>query len=123
MKVLVIDDDQLVLLPLKRKLKNQGYQVVTSTSPKKGIDLFDSFTPDLIIVDINMPQFSGLDFIRHIRKEKKSSIPMIVLSGNTSVEVMAEGFELGISDYIKKPISLDEICKRIKRINIFFRTH
>jgi DNA-binding response OmpR family regulator len=123
MKVLVIDDDQLVLLPLKRKLINACYQVVTSTKAEKGIDLFDTFNPDLIIVDINMPQLSGIEFIRHIRKVKKSSVPIIVLSGNTSLEVMSEGFELGISDYIKKPISLEEICKRIKRINIYFRTH
>jgi len=123
MKILVIDDDQLVLLPLKRKLSNEGYQVNTTTSPQKGIDLFDTFMPDLIIIDINMPHLSGLQFIKHIREIKKSSIPIIVLSGNTSLEVMSEGFELGISDYIKKPISLEEISKRIKRINIYFRTH
>jgi DNA-binding response OmpR family regulator len=123
MKVLVIDDDQLVLLPLKRKLLNHDYQVITTTEPKRGIDLFDEFNPDLIIVDINMPEFSGLEFIKFIRTTKKSTVPIIVLSGNTSVDVMAEGFKYGISDYIRKPISLEEVCTRIKRINIYFRTH
>ncbi|MCL5128179.1 PleD family two-component system response regulator [Algibacter sp. L4_22] len=123
MKILAIDDDQLVLLPLSKRLEELGYKVCTTTNPKKGTELFGSFKPDLIIVDINMPKFSGLEYIRYVRKIKNSSIPIIVLSGNTSIEVMSEGFKLGISDYIKKPISLSEICNRIKRINIYFRTH
>lgn len=123
MKILAIDDDQLVLLPLRRKLEQLGYQVCTSTDPKKGFEIFDTFKPNLLIVDINMPKFSGLEFIRYIRDIKNSTIPIIVLSGNTSAEAISEGFKFGINDYLKKPISLNEICDRIKRINIYFRTH
>lgn len=123
MKVLAIDDDLLVLLPLRRKLEKLGYFVSTSTDSKKAIELFEEMKPDLLIVDINMPEFSGLEFIKYIRTIIKSTVPIVVLSGNTSVELMSEGFKLGISDYIKKPISLENICARIKRINIYFKTY
>ncbi|WP_396600831.1 response regulator [Algibacter sp. R77976] len=123
MKVLAIDDEQLVLLPLQKKLEELGYQVSTTTDASEAIGMYDRLKPDLVIVDINMPDVSGIEFINHIRIEKYSSTPIIVLSGNTSPDIIAEAFKLGINDYIKKPMSLDDICARIKRLNIFFETH
>ena len=122
MKILAIDDQQLVLLPLQKKLEELGYKVNISTDASEGIGIYDMFKPDLVIVDINMPDMSGLEFIKYIRMNKSSSIPIIVLSGNNSRDIIAKAFELGINDYIKKPICLDNICKRIKRLNIFFQT-
>lgn len=122
MKILAIDDQQLVLLPLQKKLEESGFIVNTSTDAREGIDIYDSLKPDLVIVDINMPDMTGIEFIKHIRINKKSSTPIIVLSNNNSSDIIAEAFEFGISDYIKKPICLDNICKRIKRLNIFFQT-
>lgn len=123
MKVLAIDDEQLVLLPLQKKLEELGYQVSTTTDASEAIGMYDRLKPDLVIVDINMPDVSGIEFINHIRIEKYSSTPIIVLSGNTNPDIITEAFKLGINDYIKKPMSLDDICARIKRLNIFFETH
>lgn len=116
MKVLAIDDQQLVLLPLQKRLTDLGYEVVIETNAKKGLTLFDSFNPDLVIVDINMNEISGIDIIKYIRWTKKSETPIMVLSGNTSDDTITEGFELGINDYMKKPLSLNEICARVKRL-------
>ncbi|WP_298754485.1 response regulator [uncultured Psychroserpens sp.] len=116
MKVLAIDDQQLVLLPLQKRLTELGYDVKIETNSVKGLKLYNSFKPDLVIVDINMPGMSGLDIVKHIRKDKKSQTPIMVLSGNTQDHTIIEGFELGIDDYMKKPLSLNEICVRIKRL-------
>ncbi|XCF05337.1 response regulator [Tamlana crocina] len=116
MKVLAIDDQQLVLLPLQKRLTELGYDVKIETDAQKGLELFESFKPDLVIVDINMPRVSGLEVVQHIRLKQKSQVPVMVLSGDTQDDTITEGFELGINDYMKKPLSLNEICARVKRL-------
>jgi CheY-like chemotaxis protein/glycosyltransferase involved in cell wall biosynthesis len=117
MKVLAIDDQQLVLLPLEKKLVERGYEVRIATDAKEGLKTFDIFCPDLVIVDINMPDISGLDIVKYIRHTKNSNTPIMVLSGNTQDDTITEAFELGINDYMKKPLSLNEIFARVKRLN------
>ncbi|MEP1487418.1 MAG: response regulator [Algibacter sp.] len=116
MKVLAIDDQQLVLLPLQKRLEELGYDVKIETDANKGITLYDTFNPDLVIVDINMPNVSGLDIVKHIRASKHPKTPIMVLSGNTNDAIITKGFDLGIDDYMKKPLSLNEICARVKRL-------
>ena len=116
MKILAIDDQKLVLIPLEVRLKEMGYEVITETDGVKGIELFDSFKPNLVIVDINMPTISGLEIVKHIREVKNSDIPIMILSGNTDDEMITEGFELGVNDYMKKPLSLTEVGLRTKRL-------
>jgi CheY-like chemotaxis protein len=116
MKILAIDDQQLVLLPLQKRLEELGYEVIIETDAFKAIGDYNAFNPDLVIVDINMPGVSGLDIIKHIRNTKSSQIPIMVLSSDTKDETITEGFELGINDYMKKPLSLNEISARVKRL-------
>jgi CheY-like chemotaxis protein/glycosyltransferase involved in cell wall biosynthesis len=116
MKVLAIDDQQLVLLPLQKRLTELGYKVKIETDAAKGLDLYDSFIPDLVVVDINMPQVSGLEVVKYIRTTKNSQTPIMILSGNIQDDTITEAFDLGINDYMKKPLSLNEICARVKRL-------
>ncbi|MFL0075836.1 response regulator [Tenacibaculum maritimum] len=116
MKILIIDDQKLVLIPLEARFKELGYQVITETNGLKGIALYSSFQPDLVIVDMNMPTISGMEIIMHIRNTKKSEVPIMVLSGNTDDEMITESFDMGINDYMKKPLSLNEVCARVKRL-------
>jgi CheY-like chemotaxis protein len=116
MKILAIDDQQLVLFPLEKRLLELGYEVKVETDPVIGLELYNSFNPDLVIVDIKMPIVSGLDIVRHIRETEKSNTPIMVLSGDTKDETIIEGFDLGVNDYMKKPISLNEICARVKTL-------
>ncbi|MDP5060930.1 MAG: response regulator, partial [Maribacter sp.] len=67
MKILTIDDQQLILLSVEKRLTELGYDVKTADSGQKGIELYDSFEPDLVLVDINMPDMSGLDVVKHIK--------------------------------------------------------
>ena len=116
MKILAIDDQQLILLSVEKRLLEIGYTVAIADSGEKGISLFESFKPDLVLVDINMPGISGLDVVKHIRTTKKSKTPILVMSGNTEENVIIDGFALGIEDYMKKPVSLEEMAARIKRL-------
>ncbi len=116
MKVLVIDDQELVLLPIEKRLTAMGYNVKVETNGIEGKKLFDSFNPDLVIIDINMPEISGLDIVEYIREEAKSATPIMVLSGSVDDNNIIKGFELGINDYMKKPLSLNEICARTKHL-------
>lgn len=116
MKILAIDDQQLVLLPLQKRLKALGYHVKIETEAYEGVATYNSFQPDLVIVDINMPKISGLDIVRIIRNSENKETPIMVLSGNTEDEIITKGFDLGINDYMKKPLSLNEICARVKRL-------
>jgi DNA-binding response OmpR family regulator len=103
MNILAIDDQKLVLIPLSSKLKEMGYDVITETNGLKGIELYDSIQPDLVIVDINMPIISGLEVIKHIRASKKKKTPIIILSGNSDDAMLTQGFDSGADDYMKKP--------------------
>ena len=104
MKVLAIDDQQLVLLPLQKRLSELGYEIKIETNAEKGIELYDAFKPDLVIVDINMPEISGLEIVKYIRNFKNSQTPIMVLSGDTKDDTITKGFDLGINDYMKKAI-------------------
>ena len=116
MKILTIDDQQLILLSVERYLSELGYTVKTANSGQKGIELFDSFKPDLVLVDINMPDMSGLEVVKHIKSVSGKIVPVLVMSGNTEENIIMDGFTLGIDDYMKKPVSLDEMAARIKRL-------
>lgn len=116
MKILAIDDQQLVLLPIQKGLNQLGYHVKIETDASLGISTFNTFCPDLVIVDINMPGVSGLDIVKYIRNSKKADTPIMVLSGNIQDDIITEGFDLGINDYMKKPLSLNEIYARVKRL-------
>jgi CheY-like chemotaxis protein len=116
MKILAIDDQQLILLSVEKRLTELGFEVQIADNGKKGIALYDKFQPDLVIVDINMPGMSGLEVVKYIRIEKREDTPVLVLSGNTNEKVIVDGFDLGINDYMKKPLSLHEMVARIDRI-------
>jgi len=116
MKILTIDDQQLILLSVEKKLQELGYTVMKANSGQQGIEVYDSFKPDLVLVDINMPDMSGLDVVKHIKSNKELKTPILVMSGNTAESTIIDGFTLGIDDYMKKPVSLDEMAARIKRL-------
>jgi CheY-like chemotaxis protein len=132
MKILIVDDQELVLLSLEKCLTDLGYEVKKANNVFDAIAKYDEFLPNLVIADINMPvlsngdtmdlpvdindKASGLEIVKYIKKIKKHDIPVMILSGNNDEDVILKGFELGVSDYMKKPLSLGEIGARVKRL-------
>ena len=116
MKILAIDDQKLVLIPLKSKLLEMGYEVTIESDGIKGIDIYDKMQPDLVIVDINMPSISGIDIVKYIKASKRPNTPIMILSGNTDDKILSMVFELGVNEYMKKPLGLTEVGLRVKKL-------
>ncbi|WP_282074188.1 response regulator [Maribacter aquivivus] len=124
MKILAIDDQKLILFSVEKRLSELGYEVQTANSIESGIQLFNSFKPDLVLLDMNMPEMSGTELVsctgtevvKYIRVFMKNDTPILVMSGNTDEHLIMQNFDLGVNDYLKKPVSLDEMAARIKRI-------
>lgn len=132
MKILIVDDQELVILSLEKCLTDLGYEVISSNNVFDAISKYDTYLPNLVIADINMPvlsntqndnlsssindKSSGLEIVKHIKEIKNHDIPVMILSGNNDEEIILKGFELGVSDYMKKPLSLSEIGARVKRL-------
>ncbi len=116
MKILAIDDQQLVLLPLKKQLTESGYEVEIATEAEAAKKLLRDSQPDLVILDMNMPEVSGIELIKYFREELKSDKPIMILSGVTDDKMIVECYDLGVDDYMKKPLSLNEVAARIKRL-------
>jgi len=116
MKILAIDNQNLILRSVEKKLKGLAYKVQTADCGKMGEELFDSYQPDLVLLDINLPDMSGLEVVKYIRYEQNSKTPILVMTESTDIDTIMEGYTLGIDDYLKKPVSLDEMVARIKCI-------
>ncbi|AIG29750.1 transcriptional regulator [Flavobacterium psychrophilum] len=126
MKILIIDDQELVLLSLEKCLIDLGYQVYTSKTVAHAISIYDKEIPDLVITDINLSTtdqnietsttYAGLDIVKYIKITKNHKTPVMILTGSTDENVLSKGFELGIDDYMKKPLSFTEIALRVKKL-------
>lgn len=111
-KILVIDDEPQITRVLKRSLIAHRYDVRTASDGEAGLDLFHDFHPDLVITDLSMPEMSGIEVCRAIRKE--SGVPIMVLSVKGEERTKVEALDAGADDYITKPFGMDELMARIR---------
>lgn len=115
MKILVAEDEPMLLKTIELKLKKEGYDVIATIDGREAISKIESEQPDLVISDIMMPYASGLELTAILKKREKQ-IPIIILSAMEQEKVVMEAFELGADDYITKPFSLNELSIRVKRL-------
>ncbi len=111
-RILVIDDEFQITRVLKRSLGAHRYDVRTAADGESGLDLFRDFRPDLVITDLSMPEMSGIEVCRAIRKS--SDIPIIVLSVRGEEAVKVEALDAGADDYITKPFGMNELLARVR---------
>lgn len=114
MKVVVVDDEPGILEAVEGRLRKEGYSVFTAASAEEGFRLFRKFQPDLMVVDVMLPQRSGLDLCKAVRRD--SETPVIFLSARSSDEDRIAGLEAGGDDYVVKPFSLKELAIRVARV-------
>ena len=115
MRILIAEDDDLMLKTLEFRLKRDGHEVIITRDGREALEKIDSHLPDLIITDIMMPYCSGLEIINAVKQKRAKKIPIIILSGMGQEEVVLEAFQLGADDYITKPFSPNELSVRVKR--------
>ncbi|MDP3150260.1 MAG: response regulator, partial [Ignavibacteria bacterium] len=113
-KILIIDDQAENVFYLQDRLQKEGFEVISANSGRTGIEAALTQSPDLILLDIMMPEISGLEVCRFLTRDARTSrIPIILVTAKTSAEDMREGLQAGAVDYIKKPINKIEMLARI----------
>lgn len=115
MKVLVAEDDMIMLKTIEVRLKKDGYEVITAQDGREALGKFEQESPDMIITDIMMPYLSGLEIIGAVKSKAGKATPIIVLSTLGQENVVLEAFKLGADDFITKPFSPKELSMRVQR--------
>lgn len=116
MKILICEDEEIMLTALEFRLRKQGFQVIKAEDGLQAKAKLIAEEPDLVIADIMMPHVSGLELIQYIRLDLKKSLPVIVISALEYDDVILEAFRLGANDFITKPFKPYELILRIRRI-------
>lgn len=110
--ILVVDDEPQITRVLKTTLSSHGYAIRTAGDGDEAVQVIKDWPPDLIITDLRMPNMSGLDLCRHVRKD--SAIPIIVLSVKGEEKTKVDALDAGADDYVTKPFSINELLARVR---------
>ena len=114
MKILVVDDEELLVKGIRFNLQNDGYAVISGTNGLEALQLAQAEKPDLIVLDVMMPEMDGLTACRKIREF--SNVPVILLTAKAEDMDKLMGFEYGADDYLTKPFNILELKARIRAL-------
>jgi two-component system response regulator MtrA len=112
--ILVVDDEPTLRETLAEALEADGFQVVTAADGREALARFREHRPDLVVLDLMLPELSGIEVCRIIRQE--SGVPILMLTARSSEVDKVVGLELGADDYVTKPFSLRELTARIRAL-------
>ncbi len=113
-KVLIVDDDPAILTLLKGLLQDWGFQLQLLSNPQQFWEMMEKFSPDMVLLDIEMPHVSGFDLCQRLRDEPRwSELPILFLSAHTEADAIQRVFSIGADDYIRKPIIAAELIARV----------
>jgi len=115
MKILVVDDEGIVLDSCQRVLEEDGLDVLLVTSADKAIAAIEDEEPSVLLMDVKMPVRDGMDLMREV-KERWPSIPIIVMSGYHTTETIEEAHKMGAVAFINKPFTPDELLETIRQV-------
>ena len=115
MKILVVDDEQAVRESLRRSLKFNGYEVVLAADGVQAVEMVHSDNPELLILDVMMPNMDGLEVCRTLRSEGWDR-PILVLTARDGVSDRVAGLDAGADDYLPKPFALEELLARVRSL-------
>ncbi len=113
-KILVVDDEQKIVDVVKSYLEHSGYEVYTALNGNQAMAVFEKTEPALIILDLMLPDISGEEICKNIRK--KSGVPIIMLTARADEEDILKGLEIGADDYILKPFSPRQLVARVAAV-------
>ena len=113
-KILMIEDEQNISTFVKTAMEANDYHVLLASTCQQGVMMFSSHMPDLVILDLGLPDRDGLEFISAVRES--SAVPIIVLSARTMESDKVAALDMGADDYLTKPFSMEELTYRIEAI-------
>jgi len=115
--IFIVEDEKPIITLLQYNLEKEGYKVNFSETGEEGIQSIKKNVPDLIILDWMLPDFSGIEVCKQIKKNNKlKNIPVLMLTAKSEEEDKVRGFESGVDDYVTKPFSYKEILLRVKSL-------
>jgi len=112
--VLVADDEPRITKLVSLALSNEGFRVVTASSGEEALRRAEEVRPDIVLLDIVMPDIDGIEVMRQLRERR--SVPVILLTAKGSTSDKAKGLDLGADDYVAKPFDLDELAARVRAV-------
>ena len=115
MKILVVDDEQAVRESLRRSLRFNGYEVLTANDGLEAVETVRAENPELLILDVMMPNMDGLEVCRTLRSEGWDR-PILVLTARDGVSDRVAGLDAGADDYLPKPFALEELLARVRSL-------
>jgi len=110
---LIVDDEERFLATYKKLLEKRGITTITCTNGLDAVKILNTIPVDVVILDVKMPGIDGIEALRKI-KQDHPDVEVILLTGHVSVESEVEGLKLGAFGYLMKPISIDEMCTKVK---------
>lgn len=113
--ILIIDDDEKIISMLRRGLAFEGYDVITANNGAEGLKVILNGDPDIVVLDVMMPQVDGFEVCRRLR-EGGSQVPILMLTAKDEVEHRVKGLDLGADDYLVKPFALEELLARVRAL-------
>lgn len=113
-RVLVVDDEPAILELVSFNLKKEGYEVLTAMDGKAALEVFRAERPDLVLLDLMLPELNGHEVCRRIRHE--SAVPVIMLTARGEERDRVRGLDLGADDYVVKPFSPRELLARVRAV-------
>jgi two-component system, OmpR family, KDP operon response regulator KdpE len=114
-RVLVVDDEPQILRVLRRSLERHGFEVVTAAEAAMALQILRSMSIQLVITDLRMPDMSGVELCREIRRS--SSIPLIIISVKGDEDTKVEALDAGADDYVTKPFGMQELMARVRALS------
>jgi len=114
MKVLLVDDEPAILETLEHRLRKEGYTVFTAPTAEDGMRIYRQTRPDLMVLDVMLPNRSGFDLCKAIRRDSK--VPIIFLTAQAAVDDRVAGLEAGGRDYVTKPFHAAELLARVRAV-------
>jgi two-component system response regulator MprA len=115
-RILIVDDDPNMLSMLRRTLGFEGYRVSLAADAETALRSADLELPNLVLVDVMLPDISGLELCRRLRARLPEELPMLMLTARGSVRDRVAGLDAGADDYLTKPFSVDELLARIRAL-------
>ncbi len=114
-RILIVDDEPDVLSLAAFRLKKSGYEILTATDGQMGLDMITSEKPDLVLLDLRLPNMDGMDVCKHVKSDKElQHIPIILFTATEDVRVADVVKEVDANDYIVKPFEPDKLIEKIK---------
>ena len=110
--LLFVEDDESIRTALRLALEDEGYSVIEAADGESGISLFNQASPDLVLLDLRLPDISGFEVCRALRRA--SIVPIIMVTAQTDTSDLVSGFDAGADDYVTKPVVPKELTARVK---------